>query len=108
MVPSGLLLQTLNEAIDLESTRWMAFNNHVPVTVVYLNGLVALLAVNMVGYTLGLGRQRQLYSTSMLALAITVVMVVVLDLDRPRRGLVRVSQQPMIELQHQLAAPTRP
>jgi len=104
MVTSGLLLQTLNEAIDLESSRWMAFNNQVPEAIVYLNGLVALLAVNMLGYTLGLGRQRQLYSTSVLALAITVVMIVSLDLDRPRQGMVHVSQQPMIDLQQHLPA----
>jgi len=108
MVPSGLFLQTLNDAIDLESTRWMSFNNRVPETVIYLNGLVALLAVNMLGYSLGLGGHRHLYSTCLLAVAIAVVMVVSIDLDRPRQGLVHVSQQPMIELQKQLRAPARP
>jgi hypothetical protein len=34
-----------------------------------------------------------------LALAITIVLSVIIDLDRPRSGFIRVSQQPMIDLQ---------
>ena len=34
----GLLIQSLNQVIDLESARWMAFQNRVPSTVIYVNG----------------------------------------------------------------------
>lgn len=37
---------------------------------------------------------------SVLALAITLVLGVIIDLDRPRSGFIRVSQQPMLDLQH--------
>lgn len=43
-VKAGLLLQSLNQVIDLESARWMAFQNHVPRAVIYVNCIVALLA----------------------------------------------------------------
>jgi len=98
-VRAGLLLQSLNQAIDLESARWMAFQNHVPDIVIYLNGIVALLAALLVGYTFGLNGRRQFFSMYMLALAITLVLAVIVDLDRPRSGFIRISQQPMIELQ---------
>jgi hypothetical protein len=98
-----LLLQSLNQVIDLESARWTAFNNHVPGMVIYMNAYIALLAVSVIGYSLGLGDQRQLFSTCILTLAITMVLAVIVDLDSPRRGFIRVSQQPMIDLQRQLA-----
>lgn len=99
-VRAGLLLQSLNEAIDLESARRMAFQNHVPESVIYMNGIVALLAATLVGYSFGLNGRLQLFSMCVLALAITLVLAVIIDLDRPRSGFIRVSQQPMIDLQH--------
>jgi len=101
-VKSGLLLQSLNEAIDLESSRWMAFHNHVPPTVISVNCVLALLAGAVVGFAFGLQGRRQTFSTCVFAVAVTVVLAVIIDLDTPHRGFIRVSQQPMIELQHQV------
>jgi hypothetical protein len=95
----GLLLQSLNQAIDLESARRTVFQNQVPKGVIYVNGIVGILAAILVGYTFGLHGPRQIFSTWMLALAITLVLGVIIDLDRPRSGFIRVSQQPMIDLQ---------
>jgi hypothetical protein len=95
----GLLLQSLNQAIDLESARRMAFQNHVPQSVIYVNAVVGILAALLVGYTFGLNGRRQIFSMCVLALAITLVLAVIIDLDRPRRGFIRVNQQPMIDLQ---------
>ena len=95
----GLLLQSLNQVIDLESARKVAFENPVPESVIYVNCIVALLAIMLVGYTFGLHGCRQIFSTILLTLAITLVLGLIIDLDRPRSGLIRVSQQPMIDLQ---------
>jgi hypothetical protein len=101
-VRAGLILQSLNQVIDFEAARWIAFLNRVPAPVIYVNGIVALLAVNIVGYAFGVSGRRQVFSAFLLALAISVVLAVILDLDRPRRGFIQVSQQPMIDLQDQL------
>jgi len=98
-VKAGLLLQSLNQAIDLESARRMAFQNHVPQSVIYVNGMVGILAAMLVGYTFGLNGRRQIFSMCVLAVAITLVLGLIIDLDRPRSGFIRVSQQPMIDLQ---------
>jgi len=103
-VKAGLLLQSLNQAIDLESARWMAFQNHVPPTVIYVNFVVALLATILVGYAFGRQGQRQVFSTTMLVLAITVVLAVIVDLDQPRQGFIKGSQQPLVDLQHLLTS----
>lgn len=98
-----MLVQSLNQVIDLDATRWKALNDHVPDSVIYVNALVGLLAAMLVGYTYGLSGRRQLFSMFVLALAITIVLSVIIDLDRPRSGFIRVSQQPMIDLQHDLS-----
>lgn len=94
----GLLLQSLNQAIDLESARRAAFQNHVPESVIYANGIVGILSVMLVGYAFGFSGRRH-FSMYVLAVAVTLVLAVIIDLDRPRSGFIRVSEQPMIELQ---------
>ena len=94
----GLLLQSLNQAIDLAEARWMAFQNHVPESVIYVNAAVGLLSAMLVGYSFGVNGRRNIFSMFMLAVSITLVLAVIIDLDRPRSGYIRVSQQPMIDL----------
>jgi len=101
-VRAGLLLQSLNEVIDLDAARWIALHNHVPETVIYVIAMVALLAGMVVGFSFGVGGHRQLFLTCVLALSITLVLGVIIDLDRPREGLIRVSQQPLLDLQQRL------
>ena len=97
-VRSGLLLQSFNQAIDLGEARWMAFQNHVPESVIYINAAVSLLSVILVGYSFGVNGRRNIFSMLMLAVSITLVLVVIIDLDRPSSGHIRVSQQPMVDL----------
>ncbi len=97
-VTSGLLLQSLNQAFDMAEARWMAFQNHVPESVIYVNAAVGLLSAMLVGYSFGLNGLRNIFSMCILAVSITLVLAVIIDLDRPRSGFIRGSQQPMIDL----------
>jgi hypothetical protein len=97
-VQAGLLLQSLNQTFDVGEARWMAFQNHVPESVIYVNAAVSLLSAMLVGYSFGVSGRRNLFSMGMLALSITLVLAVIIDLDRPRSGFIRGSQQPMIDL----------
>ena len=98
-VRAGLLLQSLNQAIDLGEARWMAIQNHVPESVIFVNAAVGLLSSMLVGYSFGVNGRRNIFSMFMLAVAITLVLAVIIDLDRPRSGFIRGGQQPMIDLQ---------
>ena len=80
----------------------MAFRNHVPETVIYVIAVVSLLAAIVVGYAFGMGRLRQFFSIGVLSFAITLVLIVIIDLDKPRTGFIRVSQQPLLDLQQQI------
>ena len=95
---AGLLLQSLNQAIDVAEARWMAFQNHVPENVIYVNAAVGLISAMLVGYSFGVNGRRNIFSMCVLAVSITLVLSVIIDLDRPRSGYIRGSQQPMIDL----------
>jgi hypothetical protein len=97
-VTVGLLLQSLNQTFDLAEARWMAFQNHVPESVIYVNAAVSLLAAMLVGYSFGVSGRRNIFSMCVLAVSITLVLAVIIDLDRPRSGFIRGSQQPMVDL----------
>lgn len=97
-VSAGLLLQSLNQAIDLRDARWMAFQNRVPESVIYVNAAVGLLSMMLVGYSFGVNGRRNIFSMCVLAVSIALVLAVIIDLDRPRSGFIRGSQQPMIDL----------
>jgi hypothetical protein len=64
----------LNEAIDLETARWTAFQNRVPQNVIYVNAMVGLLAAMLVGYSFGVNGRRNIFSTCVLTLAPRVIM----------------------------------
>jgi hypothetical protein len=102
-LPAGLLVQSLNQVFDLENASWATGNSHVPATVICLNAAIAMLSAIFVGYLFGLSRKRQLFSVAMQAIAISAVLAAIVDLDLPNGGLIRVSRQPMIDLQQSLA-----
>src|SRR5262249_30068602 len=102
-VPAGLLVQSFNQAFDLENASWAAGNSHVPPTVIILNAAIAILTAGFVGYLFGLVLRRPLFLVAMQAIAISAVLAATIDLDQPSGGLIRVSRQPMIDLQKTLA-----
>ena len=88
--------------IDLEATRWASFWGHIPDSVFCVNVFIAMLAATLLGYGFGLIGKRNMISILMLALSISSVLTVIVDLDRPWQGYIKVSQQPMLDLQKQL------
>jgi hypothetical protein len=101
-IPAGLLLQSLNDMIDLNTLRIGAARNHVPGIVLVALVVVAMLAMGWVGAGVSASGRRGTATLLILAAMITFVITVIVDLDQPRIGLIRVSQAAMIDLQHTL------
>jgi hypothetical protein len=101
-IPAGMFISSLNEVIDLRTKRDIARQNHVPESVLLLLFFVAILAMGIVGFGCGIGDWRNLSVTVTMSLIITLVILVTMDLDRPRRGLIRVSDQSMVNLQNSI------
>ena len=56
------------------------------------------------GYRSGAGEERTLFAMWFLPLLITFVIVLIFDLSHPLEGLIRISQQPMLDLQQSMLA----
>jgi hypothetical protein len=107
-VLDSLMFQALNEVIDLHSERLAAFEYRIPQIILWLLFAVAAMALAMTGFGGGLSGRRSLFFTSTLAVLVVAVTMVILDLDHPRRGFIRVSQRPMIQLRDSMQADAEP
>ena len=105
-ITTGLFLQSLNEVIDLHAKRVTAMENHVPESILILLYFVAIMSTGLMGYGCGLGGFRNLFTTITASILIASVIFLIVDLDRPRRGLIKVSQQSMVNLRDSLGRTT--
>jgi hypothetical protein len=101
---SGLFIQALNDVIDQFGKRDASLNRHVPELVLLLLYATFLLAGATIGYFAGVAGHRTSFVTYIMATLILAVVFLILDLDRPRRGLIKVSQESMVSLQASMKA----
>src|SRR5262249_25146411 len=98
-VPTGLFIQSLNEMIDVHAKRVMlGLRNRIPATIWGTLYFVAILAMGAIGYQEGLSSPRRSPAVLALVLTFSAVLFLIAALDRPLEGLLRVSQQAMIDL----------
>jgi hypothetical protein len=104
----ALFVESINDVIEVHDRRLTAgLYARVPESVVWLLLGGSVLALGMVGYGAGLTGRRSLVGAVVLVVALSAVTVLVVDLDRPQDGLLRVSQQPLIDLQRQIGPPSQ-
>jgi hypothetical protein len=100
----SLFISALNEVIDVHTQRVVyATQYRIPFVVWVVLAFVSILAAAKVGFQFGLSGRRSLFANMSLALTFSAVIFLIHDLDRPHRGGLRVSQEPMIELQQKMA-----
>jgi hypothetical protein len=93
-----LLLRALNETFDVEARQAAAFDDFVPVSVQLLVFIASIIGIGSVGYFNGTKGYRHLVLTTFLAVMCALTIFVILDLDRPRRGFIRITRTPLLEL----------
>lgn len=102
----GLFLQSLNEMIDLHAKRLqVGVRSRIPGAIWLGLFAVASLSLATMGYHAGLSGTRR--SLAILAVAVTfsVVIELIADLDRPYEGILRVSQQALLDVQRSMTPP---
>lgn len=97
-VTTGLFIAALNELIDDRSVRFEIQNRHIPEVILFLLFFIFVMNGAIIGYTEGLGGKRAYIPTVLLTLLITLVVFLIIDLDRPRRGLITVKQDYILQL----------
>jgi len=101
-VIDALFITSLNEMIDLHTSRLTVFRYHIPSPVWYTLYFITILSMATVGYQAGLSGKSILKVGIVLALTFSAVVFLVADLDRVAEGRLRVSQQPMFDLQQKM------
>jgi hypothetical protein len=91
--------------IDADAQRHAALVDRVPDTVWLVVYAVTAVAMMAMGYRFGVDGDRNWMVFVLMALAFAAVMMLIGDLDRPARGLVKVSQQPLLDLIEKIGAP---
>jgi hypothetical protein len=100
---TALFIESLNEVIDLHTSRFVAgVYARVPPTILLLLLGGVILSLGLVGYDAGLTRKRSPIIAIVLVIALGATLWLVIDLDRPREGFIQTSQQPLIDLQQKL------
>lgn len=100
---------TLTELVTVSQSRVTAgLNARVPETVLLLLLGGSVLSLVMLGYSAGLSRRRSLLSAVVLIIALGTVTALVIDLDRPQDGILRISQQPLLDVQRMIGDPANP
>jgi hypothetical protein len=102
---TALFIESLNEVIDLHTSRFVAgVYARVPPTILLLLVAGVILSLGLVGYNAGLSEKRSPIIAIVLVIALGATLWLVVDLDRPREGLIKTSQQPLIDLQQKLGS----
>jgi hypothetical protein len=98
----SILFTSLNEVFDMHTRRIAAGRDRLPILVFIVLVFIGVVSVGVTGFISGsAGNHRGIVNT-LLCLLLTIVLWLIVDLDRPRKGLLRASQQSLIELQQSL------
>ena len=100
-----VVLPPVNDVIDMHATRVAAGRKHLPMLVLCLLIACSVLGIAVIGYGCGLSRRRSLPMTVSLAVLIGAALWTTIDLDHPRRGLIKLSDAPLRELDLKPARP---
>ncbi|MBF9232441.1 bestrophin-like domain [Microvirga alba] len=94
----ALFAASINTLIDTYGERQAALANRIPRQVFIVLGLLALVAMALIGYSCGVAGYRALGATTVIAALIVAVIILTLDLHEPRQGLILENQQPLLDL----------
>lgn len=95
-------IQSLANIVTSENKRTAMLRLHVPEPVLFLLFLVFIAAGGVLGYTSGLYRKRPIFPTLVMSGLVVLVVFIIVDLDRPRRGIIQVNQDSLVDTQVQI------
>ena len=85
-----LVVGSLNEMIDITTTRFVALQTHPPMPIYVTLVLLALASSLIAGFGMGDTGKRQWLHTVVYATALTLTVYTIIDLEFPRIGVIRI------------------
>jgi hypothetical protein len=99
-----LYVESLNEMIDMQTTRVSALNNRVPSAILLIEVIGAATALGLMALYLALF-SRGVVTVLLAAGLLTLLLFVSFDLDRPTRGFITVPATPLVALRASMELP---
>ena len=99
-----LYVESLNEMIDMQTTRVSALNNRVPSAILLIQVIGAATALGLMALYLAL-LSRGVVSVLLAAGLVTLLLFVSFDLDRPTRGFITIPAAPLVALRASMELP---
>ncbi|GAA4748133.1 hypothetical protein GCM10023264_12600 [Sphingomonas daechungensis] len=92
------LVETTNEAISQGRHREILGRTHLPVLILDLLLVYTIVAAGVLGYIVGPERRGARHASTALLVLYTAALIVIIDLDRPQEGMIKISQQPILDV----------
>lgn len=100
----SLFVVSLNQTIDLQTSRVTNFSYRIPLVVWLAFFILTVISAMSLGYSFGSQSDRCNWTVAaMLSISFATVVLLIFDLDRGAEGWLRISQQPMYELRQTMA-----
>ena len=99
-----LYVESLNEMIDMQTTRVSALNNRVPSEILLIEVVGAATALGLMAFYLAM-LSRGVVTVLLAASLLTLLLFVSFDLDRPTRGFITVPDAPLVSLRTSMDLP---
>ncbi|QSZ41755.1 hypothetical protein GJV85_06410 [Sulfurimonas aquatica] len=97
-VTVGAFVKSLNDVIDSQGKRNALLHMQVPEVVLMLLFVVFISSGGIMGYSAGLSGKRIFAPIVLVSVLITLIVFIIIDLDRPKRGIIQVNQNIMLDL----------
>ena len=106
-VIDGLFVNSLNNMIDLQTSRVTAAFYRIPRMIWYAIYIITILSMFMVGYQSGLSSKSNFVIGIIMVLTFSTVLLLIVDLDRSTEGSFMLDQRPMLQLHRKMQASTQ-
>jgi hypothetical protein len=102
---AALYIEALNEVNGIHAARVaVGIQARVPGEICLVLYCIAMLGMVSVGYQTGIAASKRSMAWPILALSFALVLALIASLDRPDSGVLKVTQQPLIDLREAMAA----
>jgi hypothetical protein len=95
---AALFIKAVNGVVDASAERAASLGNRLPIQMFALLGLLAIVAMGIMGYGCGIADDRAVAATTIVSALIAAVAILISDIHEPRQGFVRENQQSLIDV----------
>jgi hypothetical protein len=101
---AALYIESLNEVFSIHALRIsVGLQSRIPIAIWLMLLVVTALGMISLGYQTGIAGSKRSFAQPILAVSFALVIALIAELDRPDAGYIRVTQQPLVNLQSWMA-----